>query len=198
MLPCITDKDKIQRMVNTTMAAALASVVPQDDLKAYRAALPVLKGIEGKSYAEKQAVWATLCIPQPPPLSDNAIEILKKACGVFMGDPCSPADALRIAETFVAAAVDTTMTMRDHPDAARVRFALPTILRCTMLPNPPLPTVLACVDADVDDRLRDAHHLLFTWEMRRMLSDGTRRVPVPWIDDVCKTTLRLLDDLLPK
>lgn len=185
-------------MVNRILPAAMAAVVPRADLNAYRAACPVLGGIEGKSDAEKQAIWATLCIPQPPPLSDNAKTMLKKACGVFMGDPCSPADALGIAEAFIVAAVDATMTIRNHPDTARVRLALRILTRRSMLINPTLEKVLACVDAEVDDRLREAHHLMFPWEMRRMSPDGTRRRPIPWVADLCKAALRLIDDLLPK
>ena len=192
MLPCIAGE--IDRVMN----AALGAVLSHSDLKAYHAARSVFGGLDGKSDAEKQAMWAKLCISQPPPLSDNAIAMLKNACGVFMGVPCSPADALGIADAFVAAAVDTTMTMRDHLDAARVRFAFRIILRRTMLINPTLETVLACVNGEVDDRLREAHHLMFPWEMRRMSPDGTRRVPVPWVADLCKTTLRLLDDLMNK
>lgn len=183
-LPCIAAS------IDAVMVAALTAIMSPSDLAAYHAARGVLtSGIGGDTDADKRATWATLCIMNQPPPPSNLIAMIKTACGVFIGDACSATEALDV-DTAVLDQSVTTWGV----DNERAKFALRIIRRCTMLPGESLAIVLSCRPEEVDDRLRHAHHLMFSWEMRSMLPDGTRRRPVPWIADACQVALRLLDE----
>jgi hypothetical protein len=180
--------EEIAALKNTAMQALL----PQD-FRTFDAAYVVIsQGVEGKSDAEKREIWGKICPLNTARSTRPFRDMVQVACDVFVGKRRANNNDLMdlVIDVAVAAVPD------EHIDADRLRFALPIVYRCTMLPFPTPSVVLECEAAEVDEHLRAAYNLLFSWELRALQPDGTRRVPEPWVAKICATALRLLDCIL--
>jgi hypothetical protein len=145
------------------------------------------RGVDGMGDAGKRDMCSKLGNPFVHPRGvDN---LVKAAYGVVVsGDPCSEAIAAR----HVEAAVDALLLSTYPDEGSRASYALSIVRRC-VLRGATLESVFACrPDAD---KLGEALDRLHSW---RALydSDGARRVPTPWIADLCSVAMRMLNDLL--
>ena len=179
--------------INAAIDPALAALLSPGDCAVYRVARRVLTGgVVGMSDAEKRQDWGAMCVLNP---IGCLKPVVNAACSVIMGEPriiehVSQTDA-RFLETCVRS------LLHDNPDVDRVCFTLRTLRRYAMLPSgAPLAAVLECDEGAVDANLRRAYRLLFSWEMKMKAPDGTRRVPTPWVAELCRITLSVLDTLV--
>jgi hypothetical protein len=177
------------------MEAALAELYPLNMplRKTYDAAMSVMTdGVGDMSDAGKRAKWAALQAQAKP--GQAMRKLILAATGVMVGSPRKLGDAMDL-DTAVLTVRVRHMLTADHPDTERVLLALRIIRRFTHLPGADLQTILECDDGDVRVRMTAASRLLFSWEMQWDV-DNVRRVVAPWIAGVCKTAMRILDDLL--
>jgi hypothetical protein len=123
--------------------------------------------------------------------------MIKKAIDALLGDACTADDAVDLDLALLTSMARRTLSANPAatPDTDRVCLAIGIIRRYTLLPDPTLGTTLDCEDNDVYGSMQHAHHQMFSWELR-MAPDGSRRVPLPWVADVCRVALRILDDLM--
>ena len=184
-----------QASIDAVMNSAMQALLSPDLRATYDVAMAVLAhGIDGKSDAEKRVMWSSLC-PFGHRHGPAMRNLVRAAAGVILGDAWTPEATIGLDTTLLTATVERVLPA-DDPDRARACLALRIIRRSTLLlPGATLETVLDCNADEVRGKMRDAHHLLFSWEMR-WVDDERRRVPEPWIVDVCKTALRVLDDLM--
>ena len=185
-----------QKSTQDVTNAAMEVLYPRPSRRViYDAAIAVMStGVDNMDAAEKRGKWAALMAPSGPIKPSPAMrKLILAASGVIMGTPWNPEDVIELDTNLLTARV--AHKLAEHTDMGRVSLALRIIRRVAHMPGADLPTILECGVDDVRAKMRDAHNTMFSWEMQ-WGPDNVRRVPEPWIADVCKTALRLLDDLL--
>jgi hypothetical protein len=156
------------------------------DRVTFECASKVLKGgVQRMSDADKHELCTKLGNPFDHPMMNVMV---KAAYGVMFGASWGAP----IASKFADATVDTMLRSAYPIDGARACYALGIIRRC-IVPGATLDTVLD--GGPTSAKLGEALDTLHSW---RMLfgTDGARRVPTPWIADMCKVAMRMLDDLI--
>ena len=181
------------------MNAAIAKMLTSGQMSSRNAALAVLTGtVTAMTAQQKRHLWASLC-PSAATLPETSPrrKMIKKAIDALLGDACTADDAVDLDLALLTSMARRTLSANPAatPDTDRVCLAIGIIRRYTLLPDPTLGTTLDCEDNDVYGSMRHAHHQMFSWELR-MAPDGSRRVPLPWVADVCRVALRILDDLM--
>ena len=184
--------DEAAPTIAAATKAAIEALMPPARLQTYTAAMSVLtEGVGDKSIADKRQLWTALCPLGPLGKSIPRRKMIDAACGVLMGDAHGPEVALPHDMAVLTSMVERVLS--GDLDKDRVCLALRIIRRHTLLPKAGLKTILECSEADVGKKMLNAGQQLFSWTMRYKPDGTSRPAPLPWVADVCRLALCILD-----